>query len=263
MTVSGTPGNASGPLTMAATPIAGEAANVTMLSPSAVSVNAGSNAPNCTNNLTQAITADWSCVAGAGRFSLSLTNNNGLRSAILPNLDPVFAPVTGASLVSTNCKNVTLGSGASCTATISQPEAGVSTSLNFAPNDGYFQNVSVIKPSSPNCSQSASLSVSPTVDKVMSCAATTPYVRLTFTVTNINSLNSMSFGASPLTMANGTVVSNTCDTTVAPGASCNFVMEWNPASTSGTSTTSITLAEDSAYFNDLLINSATANNSCP
>ena len=259
LTVNGNTGNASGSLSVVATE--DDSSIVDMLDPIAVLIQGGANAPDCTNSISQSITSDWAaygCVAGASRYTVTLTNDNDLNTVTWGGGNPTFSVANGATLVSTSCNTTTAPAG-TCTATVEQSNAGVSSTLDFAPTDGFFQSLSVTKGSSPNCSQDAALSYNTTV----SCAGGVKTT--TITLTNNNAYEDMTFPSSAVTSANGVVSADTCDnTTVSSGGGfCTFDVSWNPAPTGSVPNTDISVSETGAYFNDITIGTGDYDNSCP
>ena len=261
VTLSGVTGNTSGNLTVTATESAPTL--VEMLAPSSTPVQSGDPAPNCTNTLSQSITSDWSCSAGKGQWTATITNNNGVNSATFPNSDPTFSVANGATLVSTTCKNTSVAPGGTCSATVENPNSGQSSTLDVAPNDGFFQTVSITKGSSPNCTQDASTNV--TVQTA--CSGGGPYSKtLRITLTNDNTIEDMTFPANAATVNDGlgTVSADTCSsqTITNSGGSCYFDITYTN-NAPATNTLDVSISENGAYFNDITIGTVDGSNACP
>jgi hypothetical protein len=256
--VTGTYGSASGSLSVSATASAPTFVNFSH--PSATPVQTGANAPNCTDEISYAITTDWAahgCVSGAARFTATLTNDHSFNSITWGD-GTNLVPGGGATLVSSTCQNTTTAPAATCEAVVSQATPGATSTLALSPTDGFFQTVNISKASAPNCTQNASVAAATDI----ACVANEK--QATFTITNNNAFESMTFpgGAVTANGTNATIAADNCSSeTLAPSQSCTVSINWNAAP--AVSDTNITITESGAYFNNVTIGAGDYDNSCP
>jgi hypothetical protein len=260
LTVSGTPGQSSGTLTATITPVDGAA--VTIASANG-QIQSGAAAPNCTNPLSSSVLSAWSCNAGNGVTVVRYSNPSSVQDATF-GASPASVSGTNNYVIGTNtCASATLFTDDfnSCDITLSNPAAGQTTTLTLtASNSTYFSPAGQPIASSPNCTQTPQISVTTQA----SCSGQGGSKTLRMTITNPNTLNSMTIGAISET-ADGSIINDNCssDTLTSGGDSCTFDIEYLTTS-QVTNTFNASIPTTDGYFTTPInLGSSDGDDTCP